>query len=56
MIEARLLRSAYLLQAGDPGGARAEFETVMALHPRQPEAVRQWFEQKARRMAGRNPG
>jgi hypothetical protein len=47
-IEVRLLRVAYLIRLGDLPKARAEFEAVLALHPRDPAAVRTWFERESR--------
>jgi hypothetical protein len=47
-VEMRLLRVAYLLHKGDLDQARSEFKTAMAMHPRQPEAVQRWFDEKLR--------
>ena len=46
--EARMLLVKYYLQTGDRSAARAEFETVRALHPPDLESLRRWYEAQTR--------
>ncbi|HTU19975.1 MAG TPA: tetratricopeptide repeat protein [Gemmataceae bacterium] len=45
-LNAHLLLTAYYLETKDRSRAQAELEIVLALHPRNPEAIRRWYRDK----------
>ena len=45
-LNAHLILVAYYLEKNDKSRAQAEFEIVLALHPRNPEAIRRWYREK----------
>jgi predicted CXXCH cytochrome family protein len=47
-VEARMLLVTYHLDRGDRAQARAEFDTVLALHPADPEKLRRWYAEQTR--------
>ncbi len=47
-VDMRLLRVAHLIHRGETTQARTEFQTILDLHPRRPEALQRWFAEKLR--------
>jgi Tfp pilus assembly protein PilF len=52
-IPSRLVHVSWYLRQGDKSRAASEFRRLMALGPRDPEKVRQWFEQESKQARGR---